>query len=61
MDLPTVITNLKNTIHGKEVLLQMYQAGKGSGVEAVDDAMVQFLVINLKELNRILADLEEIK
>ena len=60
MNLQTVITNLKNTIAGKEMLLETY---KNPGVDPypkfVKEAMIQFLETNISELNRILDDLVE--
>jgi hypothetical protein len=59
MDLVTVIANLKRTISGKELLLARYK--KSGHPQAIKDVTEQFLTINIDELKRILADLEEIK
>ena len=64
MNLQTVITNLKNTIAGKEQLLEEYK--KASMVAVRNDtpdratigAMAGFLSVNLQELRAILADVE---
>ena len=64
MNLSTVITNLRNTIAGKEQLLEEYK--KASIVAVRNDtpdratigAMAGFLSVNLQELRAILADVE---
>ena len=64
MNLSTVITNLRNTIAGKEQLLEEYK--KASMVAVRNDtpdratigAMAGFLSVNLQELRAILADVE---
>ena len=62
MNLQTVITNLKNTIAGKEQMLAEYQEARKLATMAEDHALfatVEFLKINIAELNRILDDLVE--
>lgn len=67
MNLQTVITNLKNTIAGKEKHLAGLQECI-RGLEAIDcqddswfraTVTVEFLAINIDELKRILADVEQ--
>lgn len=63
MNLQTVITNLKNTIAGKEALLESIKAKsrQHGGVDAmVSGATIGFLEVNIDELNRILDDLVEV-
>ena len=59
MNIYTVRDNLKNTIEGKEMLLETY---KNPGVNPypnfVKEAMIQFLETNVVELKRILQDVE---
>ena len=61
MNLQTVITNLKNTIAGKEYMLQELQGMKFNdiGKNLANDATIKFLEINIDELKRILADVEK--
>ena len=65
MNLQTVITNLKNTIAGKEQMLaekieRNEQGWFNSTSEIVANrATIEFLKINIDELNRILDDLVE--
>ena len=60
MNLQTVITNLRNTIAGKEMLLDTY---KNPSVNPYNkfakEAMIDFLEVNIAELKRILADVEQ--
>lgn len=60
MNIQTVIANLLNTIEGKEKLLGELKRRKGFKRLTVDqmafDASVNFLEINLNELNNILHD-----
>ena len=60
MDLDTVISNLNNTIAGKELLMAEYkkfqQVATTPEYMALD-AVVKFLTINIKELNAIRDDL----
>ena len=61
MNIQTVAANLRNTIAGKEFLLEKMQQGTDSQ-DAVDRAVASatmaFLKINIDELKRILADVE---
>ncbi len=65
MNLQTVITNLKNTIAGKEKLLaekidQKEHGWFNSTSEIVANrATIEFLEINIDELKRILTDVEK--
>lgn len=66
MNLSTVITNLKRTISGKEMMLAEYRKALNVQVDPLDvgermaiTATVEFLEINIAELNRILADVEK--
>lgn len=61
MNIHTVITNLKNTIAGKENHLAdlRYQSTlMARAEEIVAKATIKFLEINIDELKRILADVE---
>ena len=63
MNLSTVITNLKNTIAGKEEHLaairkQMTVLGRPDDETIAMVATSEFLKINIDELKRILADVE---
>ena len=65
MNLSTVITNLRNTIAGKEQLLEQYK--QASLIAVRNDtpdrvtiaAMAGFLSTNIDELRRILQDVEQ--
>ena len=66
MNLSTVITNLKNTIAGKEKMLAGLNPNnpyseefKSEGEVMARRATIEFLKINIAELNRILDDLVE--
>jgi len=65
MNLQTVITNLRNTIAGKEAMLAEKIDRKEHGwfnstSEIVANrATIEFLEINIAELKRILADVEQ--
>ena len=65
MNLQTVITNLKNTIAGKEQMLaekieRNEQGWFNSTSEIVANrATIEFLKVNIDELKRILADVEK--
>ena len=68
MNLSTVITNLKNTIAGKEKYLndQWNKMAFGDpswqsdiGKQMAMQATIEFLKINIDELKRILADVEK--
>ena len=65
MNLQTVITNLKRTIAGKEKMLASLNPNnpyseefKSEGEVMARRATIEFLKINIAELNRILADVE---
>ncbi len=65
MNIQTVAQNLRNTIAGKEKLLEQYK--KASLIAVRDDlpdritigAMAGFLSVNIDELKRILQDVEQ--
>lgn len=63
MNLQTVITNLRNTIAGKEEALALYESRRdiprAAGDQMAIVATIEFLKINIAELNRILDDLVE--
>ena len=60
MNLQTVITNLRNTIAGKEMLLDSYKNPSVNPYpKFVKEAMIDFLEVNINELKRILADVEK--
>ncbi len=64
MTISTVITNLKNTIAGKEKLLFEYkEATEMFGSDVINivamKASIQFIEVNIAELKRILADVEK--
>ena len=63
MDLQTVITNLRNTIAGKEEALALYESRRdiprAAGDQMAIVATIEFLKININELKRILQDLEQ--
>ena len=58
MNLQTVITNLKNTIAGKEMLLETYK-NPSILTKSVRETMAHMLEININELKDILADVEK--
>ena len=60
MNLQTVAENLRNTIAGKEMLLDTYKnPGVNPYPKFVKEAMIDFLEINIAELKRILTDVEQ--
>ena len=60
MNLQTVITNLRNTIAGKEMLLDSYKNPSVNPYpKFVKEAMIDFLEVNIDELKRILQDVEQ--
>lgn len=63
MDLQTVITNLRNTIAGKEEALALYESRRdiprAAGDQMAIVATIEFLKINIAELKRILQDVEQ--
>ena len=58
MNIYQVRDNLKNTIAGKEQLLEKYLKNLCLA-QLPEDATVSFLKINIDELRRILADVEK--
>lgn len=61
MNIYTVRDNLKNTIAGKEQMLADLEipASCPAGNRLALETIAKFLVINIKELNSILADVEK--
>ena len=64
MNISTVAANLKNTIAGKETMLGVYKQNLNGSITTetsslVLQATIQFLEINIGELKRILADVEQ--
>ena len=63
MNLSTVITNLRNTIAGKEEALALYESRRdiprATGDQMAIIATIEFLKINIAELKRILQDVEQ--
>ena len=60
MNLQTVAENLRNTIAGKEMLLDTYKNPSVNPYpKFVKEAMIDFLEVNIAELKRILADVEK--
>ena len=66
MNIQTVAQNLRNTIAGKEQALKEYNKVLNVYIDPVDvgermaiTATVEFLEINIAELKRILADVEQ--
>ncbi len=64
MNIQTVAENLRNTIKGKEAMLASHQSylrssGTSGGENMAIYATVQFLEININELERILKDVEQ--
>jgi hypothetical protein len=64
MNIQTVATNLRNTIAGKENYLLAIQqertfVGLRDGEDIALKAVAEFLVVNIGELRRILADVEK--
>ena len=60
MNLQTVITNLKNTIAGKEMLLATYENPEVKAYpKAIRETMATMLEININELKDILKDVEQ--
>ena len=55
MNIQTVIANLLNTIEGKETYLRALKK-KGYDSTGVRSAVIEFLELNLEELNNILND-----
>lgn len=60
MNISTVRDNLKSTIAGKEMLLDTYKNPSVNPYpKFVKEAMIDFLEVNIAELKRILADVEQ--
>jgi hypothetical protein len=66
MNIQTVITNLKNTIAGKEKMLESMNPNNPYSNEFLNEgeviarrATIEFLKINITELKRILQDVEQ--
>ena len=60
MNLQTVAENLRNTIAGKEMLLDTYKNPSVNPYpKFVKEAMIDFLEVNIDELKRILKDVEQ--
>jgi hypothetical protein len=57
MNIQTVATNLKNTIAGKEMLLETYK-NPSILTKSIRETMTHMLEININELKRILQDVE---
>lgn len=58
MNIQTVIANLKNTIAGKEMLLETYK-NPSVLTKSIRETMTHMLEINIAELQRILQDVEQ--
>lgn len=59
MNIETIASNLRNTISGKEMLLETYKnPGMNPYPKFVKETMIQLLEVNIDELKRILKDLE---
>ena len=54
MNIQTVATNLRNTIAGKEMMLDTLKSRR-----IIDKGAVHYLEINIEELRRILQDVEQ--
>lgn len=64
MNIQTVIANLMNTIEGKEQMLAQYRSARMMASRSEDAALyatVEFLKVNLQELNAILADCMKVR
>ncbi len=63
MDIATLKKNLENTIAGKEQYLATAKTdlicGDYAGHRMAQEALIQFLTINIDELKRILADVNQ--
>ena len=58
MNIQTVATNLRNTIAGKEMLLETYK-NPSILTKPIRETMTHMLEININELKRILQDVEQ--
>ena len=66
MNIQTVAENLRNTIAGKEKMLEALHPNNPFAAEYMEEgevmarrATIEFLTINIKELKRILQDVEQ--
>ena len=60
MNIQTVAENLRNTIASKEMLLDTYKNPSVNPYpKFVKEAMIDFLEVNIDELKKILADVEQ--
>jgi hypothetical protein len=58
MNIQTVADNLKNTIAGKEMLLETYK-NPSILTKPIRETMAHMLEVNIAELKRILGDVEQ--
>ena len=58
MNIQTLAENLRNTIAGKEMLLETYK-NPSILTKPIRETMAHMLEINIAELNRILQDVEQ--
>jgi hypothetical protein len=58
MNIQTVAQNLRNTIAGKEMLLETYK-NPSILTKPIRETMAHMLEVNIAELKRILADVEQ--
>jgi hypothetical protein len=58
MKIQTVASNLRNTIAGKEMLLETYQ-NPSILTKPIRETMAHMLEVNINELKRILQDVEQ--
>ena len=58
MNIQTVAENLRNTIAGKEMLLETYK-NPSVLTKSIRETMTHMLEINIAELQRILSDVEQ--
>jgi hypothetical protein len=58
MNIQTVAENLRNTIAGKEMLLETYK-NPSVLTKQIRETMTHMLEININELRRILGDVEQ--
>ena len=61
MNIQTVAQNLRNTIANKEYMLQELSGMQANAIakNIANDAVIRFLTINVDELKKILADVEQ--
>jgi hypothetical protein len=58
MNIQTVASNLRNTIAGKEMLLETYR-NPSILTKSIRETMAHMLEVNIAELRRILQDVEQ--